>query len=188
MIEVYSGLIKADSNEAEFVNAIDANLLKECANDPLPFMKDIAMEADAYVAHNAVFDKSFMAPHGFDDKPWICTLEDFTWPIESPSKGLVPIALAHGVGVVAAHRAINDCLLIARLFERVEDSSERLMVALQRAKRPKYRYVSLAPFEMKDLVKSFNFRWDPDSKEWWRNMSQEDTVELPFKVKRGAQL
>jgi hypothetical protein len=49
--------------------------------------------------------------------------------------------------------------------------------------RPKVRCHSLAPFEQKDVVKSFGFRWSPEQKVWWRVMPFEDAEQLPFKVK-----
>ena len=181
MEEVYSALLPAKSNEAEHVNGIPAGMLPR---DSMAWevVDELADVADAYVAHNAPFDASFCRGKLKTEKPWICTIEDFEWPIPSAKKGLVDIALAHGVGIVAAHRAINDCLTLARMLERLPDVADRLAVALAKATRPKGFVVSLAPFQQKDVVKAAGFHWEPAQKKWWRIMAIEDAKKLPFET------
>lgn len=186
ILECFSGVMHAAENPAEHVNGIPAGLVALCAPGflgPVRRVDEMAEVADAVVAHKADFDKSWVEPCGFDivnSTPWICTIEDFTWPKPSPSKSLTALALAHGVAVVSAHRAIHDCLLLARCFEVIPDIAERLEAALAHAQLPKAEIHSLAPFEQKDVVKENGFHWDPARRVWHRTMAIEDAEKLPF--------
>lgn len=181
MVEVYSGLRGAKHNDAAHVNGIKPVLLAHAHDEALDTVRAMANDVDAYVAHNAEFDAAFLAPFGFRDKPWICTIEDFLWPVKSSSMSLVSVALAHGVGVVAAHRAVNDCLIIARLFERLGDAAPRLISeGYRRAIRPKATVIAKVDYKHRNKAKDVGFRWDDQGKRWWRRMAIEDAKELPF--------
>lgn len=190
MVEVYSRLLPAQENPAEAVNGIPSALLATIRDvGSWSGVAELANEADAICAHQADFDRAFcetlIADHDTGGpKVWICTREDMTWPKAGTGESLIATALAHGVAVTSAHRAIHDCLLIARLFEAVPDIGERLEAAYEHAKLPKVRLVSLAPFEEKDIVKAHGFKWDQPRKEWWRVMAVQDSLLLPFKVRQ----
>lgn len=181
LIEVYSSLLNAPHNEAEEINGIPAGLLKGAPAPKLVWetVSALADDAAAYVAHNATFDRSFCKSH-VPEKPWICTIEDFEWPKHSQSKSLIATALAHGVGVVSAHRAITDCLTMALCFDRIEDIEQRMGNALKHAKMPKATIVAKVRYEDRQLAKDHGFRWDPDVKKWKRTMAVEDAKKLPF--------
>jgi DNA polymerase-3 subunit epsilon len=186
IIECFSGVMHAAENPAEHVNGIPAGLVSLCTPGflgPVRRVDEMAEVADAIVAHKADFDRSWIEPCGFDvvnSTPWICTIEDFVWPKPSASKSLTALALAHGVAVVSAHRAIHDVLLLARCFEVIPDIGERLEAALAHAQLPKAEMISLAPFEQKDVVKEAGFHWDSERKVWHRTMAIEDAKKLPF--------
>lgn len=200
LVEVYSRVLPCEDNPAQAVNGIPAALLREVAFSPVwDGLLDLAAEADAVCAHQADFDSAFVGTAlsrlGDDallrepisaalSDPWICTREDMTWPKTGAGESLIATALAHGVAVTSAHRAIHDCLLLGRLFEAVPDIGERLEAAYEHAKLPKVRLVSLAPFEEKDIVKDHGFKWDPQRREWWRVMAVQDSLLLPFKVRQ----
>jgi DNA polymerase-3 subunit epsilon len=188
-IECFSTLIPAATNPEE-VNGIPTGLL---CNPDLPGriksaiarFDDLAEYADCIVAHHAEFDRGFYAtaPKHAEDRTqlsWVCTIEDFVWPKATPSKGLVAVALAHGIGVLDAHRALTDCQTLARVFGVIPDIAERLEAALAHAQLPKAEMISLAPFELKDVVKENGFHWDPARRVWHRTMAIEDAKKLPF--------
>ena len=96
----------------------------------------MAREADAYVAHNASFDKTFFATAiGSEDifwiKPWICTKNDFVWPVPLQRNRLQDVCAAMGVPYVEAHRALTDCQFIVDCFNRVPDLQLRIDAALR---------------------------------------------------------
>ncbi len=90
---------------------------------------EMSKAAQVCVAHNAVFDKKFIATLPCGDallsKRWICTRNDFRWPVHLTSRKLESICEAMNVPYLNAHRALADCLLLAQCFERVEDLVQR---------------------------------------------------------------
>lgn len=190
IVEVYSGLSYATENPAESANGIPAALLRECDPvhplAPVMLVDQMTDRAAFIVAHNAAFDRRWVEPAGFDrlnGLPWVCTIEDIEWPRPSSGRSLTAIALAHSVAVVSAHRAIHDCLLLARLFEAVSDIGARLDAALDHAMLPKAEILSLAPYEDREVVKAHGFHWDPARKVWHRRMAIADAEKLPFRTR-----
>jgi len=127
-VSVWSDLCRAESNAAEQVNHIPEAALSRGAGRAatLARLREFVDESrdrnggvDPYVlAHKAEFDRQWLPL--LDEKRWVCTKEDADWPLsdrEGPS--LVHLALAYEVGVVRAHRAIEDCLTLAAVLSRV---------------------------------------------------------------------
>lgn len=119
VLEAHSCLVKAERNPAAFVNQIGERLLHSL---PDPFIESRAFDplykmvahAGAFVAHSAAFDRRFFPNDLARLMPWICTQFGTDWPRGKWGSSLVNTALAHGVGVSASHRALDDCLLLAR--------------------------------------------------------------------------
>jgi len=193
IIECYSALLLGEGNAAEIFNAIPP-AARTLGTDPeiaWTIAGQAVQQADLVLAHQADFDRGFVSREavryeGAGDllgPAWVCTLEDMVWPIMSAYRSLVAIALAHGVAVTAAHRAINDCLLLSRLLEAVgnmDDIEDRLHLALQRASRPKAEFIARTAYKDKDLVKAAGFHWNGTV--WSRYMAVEDAKALPFEV------
>jgi len=95
-------------------------------------------------------------------------------------QNLVHLALAHGIGVSLAHRALADCQLIAALFDRMDD----LQSMFRWAMRPKGRFVAQVSYDDRNIAKEHGFRWLPERKTWERTMAISDTELLPFAVKQ----
>lgn len=85
--------------------------------------------AQLIVAHNAQFDKKFIEKLSCGryllNKKWICTKNDFKWPVPLERKRLEDVCTAMGVVYTYAHRALEDCLLLAKCFEKIIDLHER---------------------------------------------------------------
>lgn len=179
----FASLIKGEAtNEAQSTNGIPAEMLPE-AREPervWSAVRWIMEPAQAIVAHNADFDRQFTPDLG---KPWLCSENDFLWPGRVRGGSLVHLALSLGLGVSHAHRAMSDVDMLSRCLTRLAEMGHELEPILLHAMRPKVMVYSLAPFEMKDVVKDQGFRWNPEGKVWWRKMPLEDTEKLPFKVR-----
>ena len=193
-VRSWSVLMHGGPNDAEKVNRIPSGLL---AADDIPGVSspDVAWrnlqnlfgQVDAVLAHNATFDRSFIPEHFRDIAPWICTQDDISWPRASSSKKLTEIALAHGLGVSGAHRALADVELIARLLERSAELGVDIEAMLARAARPKKLFaVAAHGFDeaRNTLAKEHGFRWEKPN--WVRRMPPEDVMSLPFEVKEVA--
>lgn len=181
----FSSLLPATENAAEHVNRIPAKLTygAPASHEVWSRVVSAMHEADAVVAHNAPFDKSFV-PKEVREFPvsWVCSKDDITWPVESKKRDLISIALAHGVPVYTAHRAMADADLIVRLLERCaelgHDVQAMLDEGLRRSRLPKFKYTSLEPYERKNAVKAAGFHWDGEARVWWREMNEEDAAKI----------
>lgn len=188
VVEVHDFILHADTNDAASVNALPVPLLQRArrlATTELP----LALPARTVLAHNASFDKQWEAfectEPGLEGQPleWLCTAEDFRWPKAAPGLNLVGLALAHGVGVVSAHRAYSDVLTTCALLARVHETVP-LEEQLAYARRPRGVYLALAPFEQKDTVKAHGFKWYPERKQWLKRLLPEEASALPFEVRK----
>jgi len=195
VVEQHSWLVRAEENAAEEVNGIPAEILRthprvrdEASIDRV--VAPWALAADAVAAHNAAFDRRFFSAE-IRCRPWICTMDDVAWPRGSATKGLDRIAVAHGVPVVAAHRAMTDVDLLARLLERVAELGHNLVEMMQLALQPKARFIvkeRAFSEERNELAKKAGFTFDRPTKTWGRFMRPADTVDLPFEVKQMSRL
>ena len=183
-IAQFSSLYHAPDNPCEHINRIPASAVRESVNQfessdsSQSLLGNFADSADAYVAHNAKFDQSFL---GWNDKPWLCTCFDFNWSKANRQSGsLVNLALEYGIGVSSAHRALTDCQLIAALFDRCENLQE--MIAL--ASRPKAVFVAMVSYDDRQLAKDAGFKWNGQTRTWTRQMVIEEASELEFPVKQ----
>lgn len=172
LISCWSSLVRA--NQAPAVDIPQEALLMGV---PLPnLMSRLMFDAsacDAIVAHSASFDRGFL---GDLSRPWICSMNDLTWPKPSSSRSLVAMAVAQGVAVTHAHRALTDVMLIVRMLETVLD----IQPFLAKGMRPKGKFEALVSYDDREKAKSAGFRWV--DKKWVREMAIEDAVQLPFPV------
>lgn len=197
VLQTHAQIIRARANPAQDYNGIPGGMLFESGSQGeavWAFIDGFADAADRLVlAHNASFDRAFcaglaQATFGPAARPlrWIDSLDDVTWPRPSSSRSLTSIALAHGVPVVAVHRAVDDCQTLARLLERCgelgHDVEAMLEAALAHARQPRFRFVAHEPFERNKDVKAAGFRWDGERREWWRVMTDVDAAQLDFSM------
>jgi DNA polymerase-3 subunit epsilon len=185
LVRARSWLVSGETNAAEAVNGIPSGMLSQGIDFSVvnATVHNIAVkECDAIVAHGADFDRKWFSPD-VQRLPWVCSMRDLDWRRKPTSKSLVALALAYGVGVSAAHRALDDVMTLVRTFERAAELGEDIAALLARGARPKVHVVSLAPFEQKDEVKAAGFAWDAGRKLWTRKMAADDVAALPFAVR-----
>lgn len=177
----YGSLLHSDSNEAEAINRIPVGVLRN-ARDPdsvWNMIRSLATYADVIIAHRAEFDEGFCPKF---DKPWVCSKTAIEWPMAKTGEHLVHLALAHGIGVVSAHRAMTDVDIIARLLTRVAETGHSLPDMIKRAMRPRVKVAAIVSYDDRELAKSAGFQWDPQAKKWWKTMFAEDVAKLGFKT------
>ena len=140
--------------------------------------------ADLLVAHNASFDRQWFGRGVLPDasRPWLCTLEDIRWPAERNLRArpsVIDLALAYGVPVWAAHRALTDCLYLAEVFRRCDD----LELMIQRGLEPRRLMRAQVSYDNRHLARDAGFRWnDPVKGAWSRRLSDREARELAFAV------
>lgn len=184
-IASFSSLIQAEKNDAEHVNRIPVSALREALAPAgvWEWFKGFSSRADILLAHNADFDRGFVPVDATSGAPWVCTKFHVDWPQGKPGDHLVHLALAHGVGVMDAHRAITDCETIARLLTRVHKDGQDLVRLIQRAMRPRKKVAAVVSYDERDKARAAGFAWDGTARLWWREMPVEDIGKLPFQTR-----
>ncbi len=172
-------------NPAQFVNNIPITAVNDTPGELSEYLcRTITYwgeMAEYVVAHNAPFDRKWFKDHpifaSLYEQQWLCTCHEFTWPQQHrPGQKLIDLALAHGIGVSSAHRALTDCQLIASLFDRMDD----LPGMIAQAATPKVLVRADVSFKEKQLAKDAGFRWDGKGKQWTLRMNPTEAEKLPF--------
>jgi DNA polymerase-3 subunit epsilon len=185
VLHAFSAIVRVEqSADVEKINRIPSSAAMMYGADwpwVMERLKGYATNVDVVVAHNKEFDYGFVGD--LCGKPWVCSAYDLDWPGLRKDSTLVGLAIENGVPVSDAHRALSDCLTMARLLTRVAEKVN-LSEFFEEGLRPKPTYIALAPFSEKDTVKAHGFRWNPDRKQWRRRMKPEDAAQLPFAVRQ----
>ena len=181
-----SFLLPASRNPAQHVNGIAA----EVTQLPQPWQAGLSCfeamldQADAVLAHNVAFDRQWfgIGPLPAIEKPWICSMADIQWPADRhlrPTPSVRDLALAYGVPVWAAHRALTDCIYLVQVFERCVD----LEALLAAAQEPRQLFRAKLSYAERHRAKEAGFRWnDPVAGAWSRRLSDREALALPFPV------
>ena len=177
---------KVEKNNAEKINNIPAEItrLPQPLVEAIKYFDSLVQASDLIVAHNVEFDKKWF---GIDklpeiDKRWICSMDDISWPADRQLKSrpsVRDLALAYGVPVWNAHRALTDCIYIAEVFKRCGELENLLVRALE----PKVLFRAEISYEERHLAKNAGFRWNDAIKgAWSRRMTRRDAEKLQFSV------
>ena len=182
-----SFLLPVENNNAEKINNIPAEITR--LPQPLPeaikYFESLVRVSDVIVAHNAEFDMKWFGLNKLPqiEKKWICSMDDITWPSERQLKtrpSVRDLALAYGVPVWNAHRALTDCIYLAEVFKRCSELEKLLIRALE----PKILFRAEISYEERSLAKSAGFRWNDAIKgAWSKRMSRRDMEKLEFPVR-----
>jgi DNA polymerase-3 subunit epsilon len=181
-----SFLLPCQANGAEAINGIPAAVsqLEQPWREALTCFLSMVAAADGILAHNAAFDRQWFGrgPLPALDKPWICSMDDITWPPERrlrAAPSVRDLAIAHGVPVWAAHRALTDCIYLVQVLERCGD----LESLLQAACEPRRLYRAQLSYSERQQAKEAGFRWnDPVPGAWTKRLSEREAAALPFPV------
>jgi DNA polymerase-3 subunit epsilon len=181
-----SFLMPCAGNAAEGINGIPAAVtrLEQPWQDALACFRSMVGACEALVAHNVAFDRQWfgLGPLPVLDRPWICSMEDIHWPAERQLRSTPSVrdlALAYGVPVWAAHRALTDCIYLAQVFERCVDLEALLQAALE----PRSLYRAELPYAERHRAREAGFRWNEAvPRAWSRRLSRREAEALAFPV------
>lgn len=145
--------------------------------------------ADIAMAHNAQFDRKFLlkfllqadvtkAEIGQSARPWIDTYTAL--PFRLPSMSMDSLRSSLNLSNLGAHRAMIDCLNLFEIVRMCEwegiierhASPVRTLVA-------KISYDAMNAMAEEDKPKSHGFKWDPQSKTWFKNVLEIDLPSQP---------
>ena len=181
-----SFLLPVEANAAEAINHIPPEIsrLVQPWQPALTLFAQLVDAADVVVAHNAAFDRQWFGRGRLPQihKPWLCTMEDIRWPADRqlrPRPSVRDLALAYGIPVWAAHRALTDCIYLAEVLARCDDLDQ----LLTRGMEPRQLMRAEVSYANRSLAKEAGFRWnEPVPGCWSRRLSQREAAELPFDV------
>ena len=181
-----SFLLPAATNAAEPINRIPAVVtrLPQPWKQALLWFQDLLDAADVLVAHNAAFDRQWFGRGELPavTQPWLCSMEDMRWPADRQLRSrpsVRDLALAYGVPVWAAHRALTECIYLAEVFARCDDLEQLLLQGLE----PRTLVRAKVSYDDRQLARDAGFRWnDPIKGAWARRMSEREIQELSFPV------
>ncbi len=197
VIASFASLVASEDNAAEAINRIPVSALRNSPPDVHAWGRvgEIVDWAtcggDAvFMAHRASFDQSFLhaaAPGLAARLPWVCSKFDVAWPESKPGASCVELALAHGVPVVSAHRALTDCMLIANTLRAVASRGHDVGWLIAQALRPRVMLRALVSYDNREQAKTAGFAFNTNGdKAWTKRVACEDVATfaatLPFKV------
>lgn len=181
-----SFLLPCEHNPALAVNGIPAAVtrLPQPWPSALACFEAMVESADAVLAHNVAFDRQWFGRGSLPElqRPWICSMDDIRWPQErqlKPTPSVRDLALAHGVPVWEAHRALTDCIYLVQVFQRCQDLETLLLQAME----PRRLVRARLTYAERQLAKDAGFRWnEPVRGAWSRRLSEREIAALPFPV------
>lgn len=181
-----SWLLPCQTNPAQAINGIDPAVSRQPQpwRTALQCFEAMLDDADVVVAHNAAFDRQWFGRGELPaiDKPWLCSMEDLRWPPERQLRATPSVrdlALAYGVPVWAAHRALTDCIYLAQVFDRCPELEGLLQAGLE----PRRLYRARLSYEERHKAREAGFRWnEPISGAWSRRLSEREAALLSFPV------
>jgi DNA polymerase-3 subunit epsilon len=164
---------------------LDILSIKEA--DVVQAFQGYSMLIDAYVAHNAPFDRKFLEAmfkrQGLKvaDKIWIDTSKDIPYPESITTRKLTHLACEHGFLNPFPHRALPDVLTMIQVMSKY-DCEE----IVKYAQTPNLRIKAGVSFENKDLAKERGYRYDGDTKSWYKEIKEfqleKEIKEAKFKI------
>lgn len=94
-------------------------------------VREIFQRSDIVVAHNASFDRRFVAQLCQDarTKPWYCSMNGIAWKDKGQqSKGLQNLLISYGIRPGEAHRAMDDAQAIIGLLGQTDQRTGRYLL------------------------------------------------------------
>lgn len=187
-------LLPVDKNPAQWVNKISPESTAQTHSSVtilgLDLIAQMIKDSDAIVAHNAIFDKQWCEAKLHSELglnagvKWICSLEDIQWPEDKKNnKSLIALAVAYGVPVVSAHRALTDCELLAKIFDKVRKRG-KLKDLIATASIERFTYKAILSYDERSKAKEHGFRWIADKKHWVKKMSEDEANAITFEIKK----
>ena len=181
-----SFLLPVESNAAESVNRISASVTRVSQpwKPALMLFRELINACDVAVAHNAAFDRLWFGrpPLPPVNRPWLCSMEEIPWPTERRLRArpsIRDLALAYGVPVWSAHRALTDCIYLAEVFHRCDDLERQIVLGLE----PRRLMQAQISYDDRHLARDAGFRWnDPVRGAWTRRLSSREILSLGFPV------
>ena len=176
MLSCMSTLVYVDpdtKNNAFLLNKIPIEMTQDTVMETylIDSLQVAYQLSDVVVAHNKEFDQPLVLNSdwaGFWKKPWLCTYKDFELFPDAyiGKRDLISLAQFYGVGINISHRAINDCLLLAEVFNRVPNLIEQFRIA-------QLPIIEAVCPKSEQSLKFLGFQWDYNLQGWFKKDKHE---------------
>ena len=193
-VATYATLLRAaKTNDAAVTNGIPDALLVDALDPASAWVRFDLMfrecRAEAVVAYNAEFDRRFVSPNIAESWPWICAMNDIDWKTGKRGASLVVTAVALGVPVVTAHRALADVDTLVRCFQRVAEVGMNVQEMIESAMLPRHLYSAEVSYDDRHLASEAGFKWEyppgvTAKKRWLRRLTESEAAALSFQTTR----
>lgn len=129
-----------------------------------------------FVAHNAPFDRAFLAKfmelNGysrelFTDPTWVDTKVDLDYGPDQKVRSLGYLAADHGFLNPYPHRAVCDVLAMFKIVSMYDPDQ-----ILEWAKSPLRRLHAMVSFEDKEKAKALGYKWLPAKRTWEKEVKE----------------
>lgn len=133
--------------------------------------------ADAYLAHNAAFDRGMLQAAAqregiiLTDLPWICSDRDIPYPKSIFTRKLTHLAAEHGFINANAHRAIFDVMTMLKIvshynWAEIIETSKSPLIQLEAVVKKPWQDGAEDGAKDVDRAKGLGFRFDFATKKW----------------------
>jgi DNA polymerase-3 subunit epsilon len=139
--------------------------------EALQSLDPIMQKADFILAHNAPFDKGFIAKlyekNGLKmpEKIWIDSSVDVPYAEAIGTRKLVHLAAEHKFVNPFAHRAVTDVLTMLRICLHYDWAT-----IIESAKQPTITIRAKVTYDDREKAKGTGYRWDGENKVWIKNI------------------
>ena len=135
----------------------------------------LLVSAQFIIAHNAAFDRKFVErrlPEAAG-RAWACSLTEIDWAAAGFDGRSLGWLCAQAGFFYDAHRAGNDVDAVIALLQHVMPNDRPALAELvDSAKCPTIRVEAFgADFAVKEMLRARGYRWNPDQKVWWREVT-----------------
>lgn len=151
----------------------DADLAAQSIDDDV--VLKIIGEADLIIAHNAAFDRPMLEKRLPDmpGRPWACSCEQIDWQAAGfEGRKLGYLAMQAG-WFFEGHRALNDVDAVIQLLQHEDTDGSSLLYELDENALADSHLIEAvgSAFDTKDALRARGYRWNPDERVWWREVS-----------------
>ena len=184
VVSSWSSLVLHHENPAAHVNRIKPSALSYglLPAEAASLVREHLGRCDVVIGWNVDFDREMLSamPGGVNlVVTWVDAMF-LPWPHAKPYAPMHEVALGMGVGIVQVHRALPDCLLLARMLDRAVELGLDVRTMLEHAMQPRKLYEALQAFKDNQLAKDAGFRFDRATTRWLRQATASEVAALPF--------
>lgn len=140
----------------------------------------LAAFSDIVIAFNSEFDRPFVerSVPEFMDSRWSCAMVDIPWWEKYRTKSLRYLMVEHCQMFYEGHRADMDALAATHLLSTKLDDRFALSYLIESLRKPWWRISATdSPYSQRHILKREGFRWNPDTRVWWKDVAGHDEAE-----------